>query len=114
MNKIKISTIVLMVCLLVTFIFDTLVPVWLGISFGAISIVMLVLLNIEIFKVKGSTRKLIIYADVTVGLFLMLTFIPTGFISYVVNNFLSHSLVFIFASLLIAILVNAYKIDKKD
>jgi len=114
MKKIKISTIVLIVCLLITFIFDALVPVWLGISFGAISIVMLILLNIEIFKVKGSTRKLIMYADVMVGLFLILTFIPTGLISYEVNNFISHSLVLVFAMLLITILINAYRMNRKD
>jgi hypothetical protein len=111
MRKIKISTIVLIVCLLITFIFDALVPIWLGISFGAVSIVMLILLNIEMFKVKGSTRKFIMYADVMVGLFLILTFIPTGLISYEVNNFFSHSLVFIFALLLVTILLN---VDKKD
>jgi len=111
MRKIKISTIALMVCLLITFIFDALVPVWLGVSMGAISIVMLVLLNVEMFKVKGLTRKLIMYADLTVGLFLILTFISTGLISYGVNNFISHSLVFVFAMLLIVILLNANKKD---
>lgn len=114
MRKIITSTISLMVCLLITFIFDSLVPVWLGIAFGAISIVMLVLLNIEMFKVKGLIRKLVLYTDAIVGLFLVLTFIPTGFINYGVNNFLSHALVFIFALLLITILVNAYKIYIKD
>jgi ABC-type molybdate transport system permease subunit len=106
MNKIKISTIVLIACLLLTFIFDTLIPIWLGISMGVLSVAMLVLLNIETFKIKGVIKKLSLYADVIVGLFLILTFIPTGIISYSVNNFLSHSLVFVFAGLLIAILVN--------
>lgn len=114
MNKIKISAIVLIACLLLTFIFDVLIPTWLGVSMGALSAVMLVLLNIEVLKVKRVTRKLTLYADAIVGLFLVLTFIPTGFINYGVNNFLSHSLVFIFAGLLIAILVSAYRIDKKD
>lgn len=106
MNKIKISAIVLIACLLLTFIFDALIPTWLGVSIGALSAVMLVLLNIEVLKVKGVTRKLTLYADAIVGLFLVLTFIPTGFINYRVNNFLSHLLVFIFAGLLIAVLVN--------
>ena len=114
MNKIKISSIILMTCLLVTFIFDALVPVWLGVLMGALSIIMLVLLNVEMFKIKGAIKKIVLYADTIVGLFLILTFIPTGFISYTVNNFLSHSLVFVFAGLLIAIIVNAFKIDKKD
>ncbi|HBR65976.1 TPA: hypothetical protein DEA17_00625 [Candidatus Nomurabacteria bacterium] len=87
---------------------------WLGVSLGVLSVAMLVLLNIETFKVKGVTKKLSLYADAIVGLFLILTFIPTGIISYTVNNFLSHSLVFIFAGLLIAILVNAFRIEKKD
>jgi ABC-type molybdate transport system permease subunit len=106
MKNIKISTIVLLTCLLLTFIFDKLVPMWLGISMGAISIIMLVLLNINM---KGVIKKLVLYIDAIVGLFLILTFIPHGFINYNVNDFLSHSLVFIFAGLLIAILVNAYK-----
>lgn len=114
MKNIKISTIVLIACLLLTFIFDSLIPIWLGISIGALSAVMLVLLNIETFKVKGAIKKLSLYADAIVGLFLILTFIPTGIISYNVNNFLSHSLVFVFAGLLIAILVNTYSIEKKD
>lgn len=114
MNKIKISAIVLIACLALTFIFDSLIPVWLGISMGVLSVVMLVLLNIETFKVKGVIKKLALYADAIVGLFLVLTFIPTRIISYTVNNFLSHSLVFVFAGLLIAILINAYRIDKKD
>ena len=50
MNKIKISAIVLIACLALTFIFDTLIPIWLGISMGALSAVMLVLLNIETFN----------------------------------------------------------------
>ena len=91
MRKITTSTIALIVCLLVTFIFDALVPVWLGISLGAISIVMLVLLNVEIFKIKGIIKKIVLYMDVIVGFFLVLTFIPTGMISYEVNNFFSHS-----------------------
>lgn len=111
MNKIKIPTIVLIACLLITFIFDKLVPVWLGMIMGALSIVMLVLLNIEIFKIKGVIKKLIIYVDAIVGLFLVLTFLPNGFISYELNNLISHSLVFIFAVLLIMILPN---VDKKD
>jgi len=111
MNKIKISSIVLIVCLLVTFIFDTLVPVWLGISIGAISIIMLVLLNLEMLKVKGLIKKLVLYTDVTVGLFLVLTFMP---INPIVNDYLSHLMVFIFAGLLIAILINSYKVKKKD
>ncbi|KKR43818.1 MAG: hypothetical protein UU10_C0012G0015 [Parcubacteria group bacterium GW2011_GWF1_40_6] len=114
MNKIKISAIVLIACLALTFIFDTLIPIWLGISMGALSAVMLVLLNIETFKVKGAIKKFALYADAIVGLFLILTFMPTGIISYTVNNFLSHSLVFVFAGLLIAILLNAYSIEKKD
>lgn len=81
---------------------------------GALSVVMLVLLNVEMFKVKGVIKKLILYTDVIVGLFLILTFLPIGFVSYAVNGFLSHSLVFVFAGLSVAILVNAYKIDKKD
>ena len=111
MRKIKISTIALIACLLITFIFDALVPVWLGISFGAISIIMLVLLNVEMLKVKGLLRKLVLYMDSIIGLFLLLTFLPIGFISYRVTDFLSHSLVFIFAILLIAILMNANKKD---
>jgi hypothetical protein len=107
MNKIKISAIVLIACLLLTFIFDALIPIWLGISIGALSLIMLVLLNVEIFKTKGVTRKLVLYADAVVGLFLILTFIPTGIISYTVNNFLSHSLVFVFAGLLVAVLLNS-------
>lgn len=106
MNKIKLSAIVLIACLLLTFIFDALIPMWLGITMGVLSVVMLVLLNIETFKVKGAIKKLSIYANAIVGLFLVLTFIPIGFINYGVNNFLSHSLVFVFAGLLIAILVN--------
>lgn len=113
MNKIKISTIILMVCLLVTFIFDALAPVWSGILMGALSIIMLVLLNVEMLKVKGLIRKLVLYMDVIVGLFLILTFIPIGLVNYGVNNILSHSLVFVFALLLITILVNAYRMDKK-
>lgn len=111
MRKITISTIALMVCLLITFIFDSLVPVWLGIAFGAISIVMLILLNIETLKVKGLIKKLVLCIDAIVGLFLILTFIPTGLISYGVNNFISHSLVFVFAILLITILMNTNKRD---
>ena len=114
MKNIKISTIVLIACLLLTFIFYSLIPVWLGISMGVLSVAMLVLLNIETFKLKGVIKKLSLYADAIVGLFLILTFIPTGIISYNVNDFLSHSLVFIFAGLLITILVNAYSIEKKD
>lgn len=114
MKNIKISTIVLITCLLITFIFDALVPVFLGISMGALSIVMLVLLNIEMFKVKGLIRKFVLYTDVIVVLFLILTFVPNGIISYPVNNFISHSLVFVFALFLIAILVNIYMTDKKD
>jgi len=114
MNKIKISVIVLIACLLLTFIFDALIPMWLGVSLGVLSVAMLVLLNIETFKVKGVIKKLSLYADAIVGLFLILTFIPTGIISYSVNNFLSHSLVFAFTGLLIEILVNAYSIEKKD
>lgn len=114
MKKIQISTIALMACLLITFIFDALVPVWLGIFIGAISIIMLILLNVEMLKVKGLIRKLVLYMDVIVGLFLILTFIPSGFISYTVNNLLSHSLVFVFALLLIAILINAYRMNGKD
>lgn len=110
MNKIKISTIVLIVCLLITFIFDALIPVWLGILLGALSIIMLVLLNVEMFKVKGLIRKLILCSDIIVGLFLILTYAP---INFTVNDYLSHFLVFIFAGLLIAILLNAYKVDKK-
>ena len=111
MNKIKISTIVLTTCLLITFIFDALVPVFLGISMGALSIAMLVLLNIEMLKVKGLLRKLVLYMDAIVGLFLLLTFLPTGFINYNVTDFISHSLIFIFAILLIAILLNTNKKD---
>lgn len=111
MKKIQISPIVLIVCLLITFIFDSLVPVSFGITMGALSIVMLVLLNIEMLKVKGIIQKLGLYLDITLGLFLILTFIPNGFVNYNVNDFLSHSLVFIFALLLIAILLN---INKKD
>lgn len=114
MKKIKISSIVLLTCLLVTFIFDALIPVWLGILMGAISIVMLVLLNVEVVKVKGLIRKLILSADIIIGLFLILTFIPNGFMSYTVNNLLSHSLVFVFTGLLIAIIVNAYRTEKKE
>ena len=106
MNKIKISTIVLIVCLLVTFIFDALVPVSFGITMGALSIAMLVLLNIEMLKVKGIIQKLGLYLDITVGLFLILTFIP---INLIVNDYLSHFLLFIFAGLLIAILLNVNK-----
>lgn len=111
MNKIKISTIVLIAFLLLTFIFDKLIPMWLGITMGAFGIVIFVLLNIEMVKAKGIIKKIIMYADVIVGLFLLLTFIPTGFINYGINNLLSHSLVFALTGLLIAILVNAYKID---
>lgn len=110
MKKIQISTIALMTCLLVTFIFDALVPVWLGISMGVVSIIMLVILNI---KMGSVIKKLVLYIDVIVGLFLILTFIPNKIINYSVNNFLSHSLVFVFAVLLISILVNAYMMDKK-
>lgn len=98
-----------MACLLLTFIFDALIPAWLGISIGALSLIMFVLLNIEMFKIKGLTKKIVLYMDVIVGLFLILTFIPNRFINYNVNDFLSHSLVFIFVGLLIAILVNAYR-----
>jgi len=114
MNKIKISSIILTTCLLIIFIFDALVPVWLGILMGALSIIMLVLLNVEMFKIKGAIKKIVLYADTIVGLFLILTFIPTGIISYGVNNFISHSLVFVFALLLIVILVNVYRTDKKN
>lgn len=75
---------------------------------------MLVLLNVEILKVKGLIKKLVLYTDVIVGLFLLLTFLPTGFVNYNVTDFISHSLVFVFALLLIAILVSAYRIDKKN
>lgn len=109
MKNIKISTIVLMACLLLTFIFDSLVPMWLGISIGALSLIILVLLNIEMLKIKGLIKKLVLCIDVTVGLLLMLTFIPSGFINYNVNDFLSHSLVFVFAGLLIVTIINTYK-----
>jgi len=112
MKKIKISTIVLLACLSLIFIFDSLIPIYLGITMGVLSVAMLVLLNIEMIKVKGLIKKLVLYADAIVGLFLTLTFIPDGIISYTVNNFLSHSLVFIFTGLLIMILINA--VEKKD
>lgn len=114
MKKIKISTIVLIVCFLITFIFDSSIPMFLGISIGVLNIIMLVLLNVEMFKVKGLIRRLILYIDAIVGLFIILTFIPNKMMSYSINNFLSHPLVFVFAILLISILVNAYMIDKKD
>lgn len=114
MKKIQISPIVLIVCLLITFIFDALIPVWSGITMGVLSIVMLVLLNIEMLKVKGLIKKLVLYADAVVGLFLVLTFIPNGLISYEVNNFFSHSLVFVFAMLLIMILIIVNNTEKKD
>lgn len=113
MKKIKISTIVLLTCLSLTFIFDATIPVYLGIIIGFLSLVMLVLLNIEMFKVKGAIKKLILYMDVIVGFFLILTFIPNGLIDYGVNNFLSHSLIFIFIGMLIVILINAYNIEVK-
>lgn len=114
MKKIKISTIVLIVCFLVTFIFDSSIPTWLGISMGALSIIMLVLLNVEMFKIKGIIKKLIMYIDVVVGLFLILTFLPNGIIDYKVNHYLSYFLVLVFAGLSIAILINAYRINRMD
>ena len=114
MKKIKISTIVLIACISLTFIFDSFIPIWLGLSMGVLSVVMLVLLNVGMFKVKGVIKKLGLYIDVCVGLFLILTFIPNGIIDYKVNHYLSYFLVFVFAVLLIAVLVNAYRIEKKD
>lgn len=114
MKKIKISTIVLLACLSLTFIFDSLIPIYLGITMGVLSVVMLILLNTEILKAKGIIKKLGLYIDVCVGLFLILTFIPNGIINYKVNHYLSYFLVLIFAGLSIAILVNTYKIEKKD
>lgn len=114
MNKIKISTIVLIACLSLTFIFYSFIPIWLGLSMGFLSVVMLVLLNIGMIKVKGIIKNLVLYIDVCVGLFLILTFIPNGIIDYKVNHYLSYFLVLVFVGLLIAILVNAYKIEKKD
>lgn len=114
MKKIKISTITLLACLSLTFIFDAMISVYLGITMGVLSVVMLALLNVETFKVKGIIKKLVLYVDAIVGLFLLLIFLPTGFISYGVNDFLSHSLVFVFAGLLISILVNAYRTYNKN
>ncbi len=114
MKKIKISAIVLITCLFATFIFNALIPMWLGISLGFLSAIMLVLLNVEILKIKGMIKKLVLCVDITVGLFLVLTFISKEFINYTVNDYLSHFLVLIFAGLLIAILVNAHRIERKD
>jgi pilus assembly protein TadC len=113
MKKIQTPTIVLIACLSLTFIFYALIPIWLGISIGVLSIVMLALLNVGMFKVEEVIKKLIIYIDATLGLFLILTFIPNEIIGYKVNHYLSYFLVLVFAGLLILILVNAYRIEKK-
>lgn len=114
MKKVKISAIVLIAFLFLTFIFDSFIPIWLGLSMGFLSIVMLVLLSVGTFKVKGVIKKLGLYIDVCVGLFLILTFTPNGIIDYKVNHYLSYFLILVFIGLLIAILVNVYRIEKKD
>lgn len=112
MQKIKISSIVLLVILGIFFVFINIIFVWLGLTMALISLFMLILLNIEAFKTRGIIKKIIIYTDTTFILMILLTLVPQESEFSLVSHYSIDSLLLVFTGFLISILVNVYKEEK--
>jgi len=89
--------------------FLNVIPVWLGLAMTLVALCMFVLLNIEAFKTKELVKKLVIYADIILGLAIVLCLIPQGSSLYIESHYSVDLLLLVIAGLLIAILVNSYK-----
>jgi hypothetical protein len=109
MKKLKISIITLLVLFGIFGMFLNIIPMWLGLSMTVIALCMFVLLNIEVFKLKGLIKKLVVYADIALGLSVALCLVPLDSNLYLASHYTVDLLLLVIAGLLVAILVNAYK-----
>lgn len=115
MKKIKIATISMLVLLEIVNMFREILPGWVMAVVISILLAMFIILNIEAFKIKGLIKKLTLWVDVSLGLwvlfrvlseyFLLPSFMISGYSGY----YLSGTLILMFEALIIAVLINAYK-----
>lgn len=109
MKKLKISIITLLVLFGIFGMFLNIIPMWLGLSMTVIALCMFVLLNIEVFKLKGVIKKLVVYADIALGLAVALCLVPLDSNLYLVSHYTIDFLLLVITGLLVAVLVNTYK-----
>lgn len=115
MKKIKIATISTLVLLGIVNMFREILPGWVMVIVLPILLVMFIILNIEAFKIKGFIKKLTLWVDVGLGLwvlfmilseyFLLPSFIMSGYSGY----YLSGTLILMLEALIITLLINVYK-----
>jgi hypothetical protein len=112
MKKIKMSAIVLLVLFGIFTLFLNFIPIGAGVLMGVIATGSVIFLNIGAIKVKGLVRKLVLWADTAVVLFLAICVIPESPSIYLTTHYLGGLIILIFMGLVVSILVNAYKIEK--
>jgi len=113
MTKIKILVITLLLIVAIANVFFSVIPSWLGVVLSMLSLMAFVLLNTEVFRIRGLIRKLIVWADIIIAIAFILFFTPATLINLVVTNYLILSLSMIFEGLLVVILVRAYNPEIK-
>lgn len=95
--------------------FREILPGWVMAIVIPIILAMFIVLNIEAFKIKGLIKKLTLWVDAGLGLWVLLMtlseylLLPRFMVSGYSGFYLSGALILIFEALIIAVLINAYK-----
>lgn len=108
MTNIKIPTIFLLASFGIYFVLFNLLG-WLEIPIALVCLCVFVFLNIGAFGVKGAIKKLVLWADLALALFVGVALLPNWQGTYFVVRYFMGIFILVFAGLLVAVLVNAYR-----